>query len=62
MILIDSYLPVRAPTGGPGAKTALPMQRGLGSIPVQGTRAHIPQLSVRMLRLKIPSAAVKLMD
>ena len=62
MILIDSHLPSRTPTGGPGAKIALPMQGGLGSIPVQGTRAHMPQVRVQMLRLKIPSAVVKLIN
>ena len=38
--------------GGLGAKTALSMQWGLGSIPGQGTRSH-------RLQLKIPRAATK---
>ena len=35
--------------GGPVAKPQAPNAGGLGSIPGQGTRFHIPQLRVRML-------------
>ena len=36
-----------------------PNARDLGSIPGQGTRSHMLQLSVRMLHLKIMCAATK---
>ena len=36
-----------------------PNSGGLGSIPGQGTRSHMPQLRVRMPQLKIPHAATK---
>ena len=32
---------------------------GLGSIPGQGTRSHMPQLRVRVPQLKIPHATTK---
>ena len=35
---------------------------GPGSIPDQGTRAHMPQLRVRMPQLKISCAATKIED
>ena len=38
---------------GPVAKTLAPDARGLGSIPGQGTRSRMPQLTVHMLQLKI---------
>ncbi|TEA16676.1 hypothetical protein DBR06_SOUSAS20610068, partial [Sousa chinensis] len=46
--LVVQWLRLRAPSAG-----------GPGSIPGQGTRSHIPQLRVRMPRLKIPHAATK---
>ena len=36
-----------------------PNAGGLGSIPGQGTRSHMPQLRVCMLQLKIPHATTK---
>ena len=39
--------------GGPGAKTPSSQAGGVGSIPSQGTRSHLPQLRVRMPQLKI---------
>ena len=36
-----------------------PNAGGLGVIPAQGTRSHMPQLRVSMLRLKILQAATK---
>ena len=46
---------------GPVAKLNTPNAGGLGSIPSQGTRSHMPQLQVHKLqwRLKIPSDLVK---
>ena len=35
-----------------------PNAEGLGSIPGQGTRSHMPQLRVRMLQLKIPQLKI----
>ena len=37
---------------GPVAKTLASSERGPGSIPGQGTRSHMPQLTVHMLRLR----------
>ena len=37
---------------GPVAKTLASSARGPGSIPGQGTRSHMPQLTVHMLRLR----------
>ena len=42
------YLRLRAPSAG-----------GLGSIPGQGTRSHMPKLRVSMLQLKIQPASTK---
>ena len=39
---------VKAPTAG-----------GPGSIPGQGTRSHLPQLRVHMLKLRLPHTATK---
>ncbi|TEA35757.1 hypothetical protein DBR06_SOUSAS1110115, partial [Sousa chinensis] len=46
--MVVQWLRLRAPNTG-----------GMGSIPGQGTRSHMPQLRVRMPQFKIPSAAVK---
>ena len=43
--------------GGPENKTPSSQWEGLGSIPGQGTRSHMPQLRVHMLQLKLPHAA-----
>ena len=45
--------------GGPVAKTPHSRCRVLGSIPGQGSRSHMPQLSIHKLQLKIPRAATK---
>ena len=37
---------------GPVAKTLASSARGPGSMPGQGTRSHMPQLTVNMLRLR----------
>ena len=47
---------------GPVAKTLASSARGPGSIPGQGTRSHMPQLTVCMLQLKIPPKARKIGD
>ena len=39
--------------GGQCLRLQVPNARGLGSIPGQGTRSHMPQLSVHIPRLKI---------
>ena len=44
--LVVKWLSLHAPNAG-----------GLGSIPGQGTRSHMLQLSVRMMQLDIPHAA-----
>ena len=44
--------------GGPVAKILHPNAWGLGSIPGQGTKSHMPQLESLMLQLKIPHATV----
>ena len=36
-----------------------PNAGGLGSVPGEGTRSHMPQLRVRMLQLKIPPTAIR---
>ena len=36
-----------------------PSAGGLAWIPGQGTRSHVPQLSIYMLQLKIPRAATE---
>ena len=41
------------------AKTWHSQYRGLGSIPVQGTRSHMPELRVQMPKLKILYATTK---
>ena len=41
------------------AKTSPSQCRGLGLIPGQGTKSHIPQLKVHILQLKIQSAKTK---
>ena len=46
--LVVQWLRLRAPNAG-----------GLGSIPGQGARSHVPQLRVCMRQLKIPPAATK---
>ncbi|TEA40711.1 hypothetical protein DBR06_SOUSAS1310003, partial [Sousa chinensis] len=46
--LVVQWLRLLAPNAG-----------GLGSIPGQGTRSHMPQLRVCMSQLKIPNAATK---
>ena len=46
--LVVQWLRLRAPNAG-----------GPGSIPGQGTRSHVPQLSVPVQQLKIPHAATK---
>ena len=45
--------------GGPVTKTPCSQHRGLGVIPRQGTRFHMPQPRVCMPQLKIPHAATK---
>ena len=45
--------------GGPVAKTPHSQCRGLGSIPSQGTRSHVPQLRVPMPPLNILSTITK---
>ena len=47
--LVVQWVRLRAPSAG-----------GPSSIPVQGTRSHVPQLRVRMLQLKILHAATKI--
>ncbi|TEA28468.1 hypothetical protein DBR06_SOUSAS2010093, partial [Sousa chinensis] len=47
--LVVRWLRLRAPNVG-----------GLGLIPGQGTRSHIPQLRACMLELKIPQAETKI--
>ena len=42
--------------GSPVAKMLSPNPRGLGSIPGQGARPHMPKLTVHMLQLKPGSA------
>ena len=44
------------------AKTELPMQVAPGSIPGQGTRSHMLQLSVHTLQLKILHVSSKIED
>ena len=46
--LVVQWLRLCAPNAG-----------GLGSIPGQGTRSHMPQLRARMPQLKTPHAATK---
>ena len=41
---------------GPVAKTPSPNAGGLGLIPSQGTRSHMPQLRIRTLQLKDPAS------
>ncbi|TEA37243.1 hypothetical protein DBR06_SOUSAS10010019, partial [Sousa chinensis] len=48
--LVVQWLRPRTPSAG-----------GSGSIPDQGTRSHMPQLSVRMPQLKIPHIANKIL-
>ncbi|TEA38685.1 hypothetical protein DBR06_SOUSAS610021, partial [Sousa chinensis] len=48
--LVVQWLRLRAPNSG-----------GLDSIPGQGTGSHMLQLRVRMLQLKIPRAATKIL-
>ena len=48
MSLVVQRLRLHAPNAG-----------GLGSIPGQGTRAHMQQLRAHMPKLKIPHAATK---
>ena len=43
------------------AKTWHSQYRGLGSIPGQGTRSHMPELRVQMPKLKILYATTKTM-
>ena len=45
--------------GGSVAKTLCFECKGLGSIPGQGTRSHMPQTGVCMPQLKIPRIAAK---
>ena len=45
--------------GGPAAKTLHSQCRALGLIPGQGTRSHMPQVSVQRLQLKISYATTK---
>ena len=52
-----SVLPNWGFPGGPLAKTT-PNTRGLGLMPGQGTRFHMPQLSSHAI-MKIPLAATK---
>ena len=49
--MVVQWLRLRAPSAG-----------GLGLIPGQGSRSHIPQLRVLMLQLKIPDAVTKIWD
>ena len=45
--------------GVQGQRLCLPNAEGLGLIPGQGTRSYMPQLTVRMLQLKIPYPTMK---
>ena len=36
-----------------------PNAGGLGSVPGQGTRSHVPELRVQMLQLKIPPTEIR---
>ena len=45
--------------GGPVAKTLHSQCRGLGSVPGQGTRSHMPQLRIHTLQQKILCAITK---
>ena len=47
------------PGGSSGWDSVLPMQRGLDSVPGQGTRSHLLQLRVHMPQLKILPEATK---
>ena len=53
-----SESPVDFP-GGPVAKLHAPNAGGLGSIPCQGTRSHVPEQRVHMLQLKCCSSAIQ---
>ena len=44
---------------GPVVRLSAPTAGGLGSIPGQGTRSHMPQLRVYMQKLKIPHVVTK---
>ena len=46
-------------SGSPVAKTPHSKAGGLGSLPGQGTRSHMPQLRVRMLQLEVLQATAK---
>ena len=48
--------------GGPVAETPCCQGRGLGSIPGQGIRSHMPQLGVCTPQPKIPYAATRIKD
>ena len=45
--------------GGPVAKLHAPNAGGLGSIPFQGTRSHVPEQRVHMLQLKCCGSAIQ---
>ena len=47
---------------GPVLQFCTSNAEGPGSIPGQGTRCHKPPLSVHMLQLQIPHAAIKIKD
>ena len=47
------------PSWSCGWDSKLPVQRGLGLIPGQGTRAHVPQLRYHWPQLKVPPVAIK---
>ena len=48
--------------GGQGLRLYTPNAGGLGSIPGQGSRSHMLQLRVYMLRLKVLDAATKILS
>ena len=49
-------------TAGRGLRLCPPSGGDLGSKPGQGTRSHMPQLSVFIAQIKIPHAATKSQD